>query len=107
MSPSTSIQGLFKYIKGTLGVFWMEWVDIQITGFSADRFPPHSIWKQTRAFNEDYSAHLLDCDALGAVRQEVNLLSFTENTPYIQVVIRARPPRVKRQAKYSLRNTDR
>ena len=73
----------------------MEWVELHITGFSPMHFPPHPAWGQVETFHENISLHLSDCDALRAVRGDILHRDMVHNTPYIQVVIRVPPPRLR------------
>jgi hypothetical protein len=85
---------VFKYIKEKLDVYWTEWVEIHLTGYSPRHFPPRPVWRRTEAFHVHISSHLLDCDGLGAVRDEAFHRDRVFDTPYLQVIIRIRPPRL-------------
>ena len=94
MGASTGITDIFEYIREQLGVFWMEWVELHITGFSPLHFPPRPVWGQADAFHEDISSHLSGCDGVGALRDGILHRNMVYNTPYTQVIIRVHPPRL-------------
>lgn len=95
MGASTRINDVFRYIKENLGAYWTEWVELHITGFSPLHFPPRPVWIRIEAFHVHISSHLADCDGLGAVRGEAMYRDTVLDAPYLQVIIRIRPPRLR------------
>ena len=95
MSVSTRITYVFKYIKEELDVYWTEWVDFHITGYSQYHFPPRPVWRRIKSFHVHINSHLSDFDGLSALREEVFCPNGIFDAPYLQVVIRIRPPRLK------------
>ena len=95
MSASTGIVDVFKYIQEKLYVYWTEWVDLHITGYSPRHFPPRPVWRQIKSFHVPVSSHLSDCDGLKDLREKAFDPNGIVDAPYLQVVIRIRPPRLK------------
>ncbi|KAJ5115610.1 hypothetical protein N7448_011396 [Penicillium atrosanguineum] len=98
MSALTEVNDVFRYIKEDLGAYWTEWVELHITGFSPLHFPPQPVWRRTEAFHVHISSHLADWDGLGAVRGEAIHRDRILGAPYLQIIIRIRPPRLRRLA---------
>ncbi|KAJ6116131.1 hypothetical protein N7523_005812 [Penicillium sp. IBT 18751x] len=98
MGALTQISDVFHYVQEDLGAHWAEWVELHITGFSPLHFPPRPVWRRTEAFHIHISSHLADCDGLGAVRFEALHHHRELGTPYLQIIIRVRPPRLRRLA---------
>ncbi|KAJ6125919.1 hypothetical protein N7471_010412 [Penicillium samsonianum] len=95
MSASTGIHDVFQHIREKLGVYWMEWIELHITGFSPLHFPPRPAWGHDQTFHENISTYLSDRDALVAVRDDIIRCDKAHNTPYVQVIIRVPPPRLR------------
>ncbi|KAJ5117727.1 hypothetical protein N7448_011359 [Penicillium atrosanguineum] len=96
MSARTGTKEVIQYIKDDLGIYWTEWVEICVTGYSSPshpQSPPSPVWTRIEAFHVDGSSHLSDCDGLGAVRDEAIYHDQMFNMPYLRVVIIICPPR--------------
>ena len=95
MRTRTGTEEVFWYIKEDLGLYWTEWVEIHITGYST---PSHShsplppVWTRIEVFNVKDISHLSDSDGLVAMRDEAIHRGRVYNMPYLQVVVIVRPP---------------
>lgn len=95
MSARTGTQQVIRYINEDLGIYWAEEVEINVTGYSPPsdpQSPPPPVWTRIAAIHVDASSCHLDCDGLGAVRDEAIHRDRMFNMPYLRVIIIIRPP---------------
>ncbi|KAJ6116112.1 hypothetical protein N7523_005614 [Penicillium sp. IBT 18751x] len=94
MSAETGTKEVFQYIKEDLGIYWTQWVELRVTGYTPpfNQSPPQPVWTWSEVFHVHASSQLTERNGLGALRDEANHRYRIFNMAYLQVVMIIRPP---------------